>query len=123
MIAAACMLYALAAGRSMWVAVAVLVIASLVHVAGELQQAAGGFGISYSLAPEGRHGQYQGFGMGFQVSQLAAPLLVTSLALAWGTPGWIALAVMFVITGLAIPYATRWADRTRPSPEPVPAQA
>jgi MFS family permease len=120
-VAAACLLYAAAAGRSAWLAVAVLTAAALVHVTGELLHAAGGFALSYNLAPEGRHGQYQGaFGMGFQLSRMAAPVLVTSLALVWGTVGWGILAAMFVLTGLAVPATVRWAERSRPA-QPVPA--
>src|SRR5690606_20188041 len=76
-IGAACVLYALGAGPSAPVAaVVVLVLAAAVHVIGELWQAAGGFGISYSLAPEGHHGQYQGvFGMGMDISRMVAPVL------------------------------------------------
>jgi hypothetical protein len=86
-----------------------------------LLHAAGGFALSYNLAPEGRHGQYQGaFGMGFQLSRMAAPVLVTSLALVWGTVGWGILAAMFVLTGLAVPATVRWAERSRPA-QPVPA--
>jgi hypothetical protein len=113
-IAVACLLYALAAGRPTWIAVTVLVAASVVHVVGELRQAAGAFGMSYSLAPEGRHGQYQGtFGMGFQVSQMVAPILITLLPLTLGFTGWAVLAAMFVATGAAVPVVTRWAERTR----------
>lgn len=47
---AACLLYALAAGQPAWVAAVVLLVGAFVHVLGELRQAAGGWGISFSLA-------------------------------------------------------------------------
>ncbi|MGH3712397.1 MAG: hypothetical protein ACRDT4_02890 [Micromonosporaceae bacterium] len=123
MLGVACLLYALAAGPAAWIAAGVLVLAAVVHVVGELWQAAGGWGLSYELAPEGRHGQYQGtFGMGFQIAQMAAPVLVAILPLRWGAPGWVGLAVLFLAAGLAVPPAVRWAVRTREAGEPLTAE-
>lgn len=115
LIAAACVLYALSGGRSAWVAVAVLITAAAVHTAGELLQAAGSWGLGFGLAPAHAQGQYQGvFSMGFSLSQMLTPVLVTALAVQWGTPGWLLLAGVFVLAGAAMPPVARWAARNRP---------
>lgn len=70
--------------------------------------------ISFSLAPEDRHGQYQGFfGAGFTVARMLGPLLVTTVVLGWGTAGWLCLGGLFVVAGVAAGPAVRWAERTR----------
>lgn len=114
LLAGACVLYALAEGQPMWVAAAVLVIAALVHVLGELRQAAGSWGLSFDLAPDHAQGQYQGlYGTGFSMANVVAPALLTTVVVGWGWPGWALFAVAFVVTGLAVPIAARWALRTR----------
>jgi hypothetical protein len=81
---------------------------------GELFQSAGGWGLSYALAPDDRQGQYLGaFSMGTRIYDTAGPILVSALVLGLGAFGWILLGLLFLAlaTGLAI--AARWADRNR----------
>lgn len=111
----ACVLYSLAAGRSAWLAAVVLVAAALVHVLGELRQAAGSWGISFDLAPERSQGQYQGmYGTGFALAGVVAPALLATVVVGWGWPGWLLFGLIFAASGAAVPAAVRWARRTRP---------
>jgi MFS family permease len=80
----------------------------------EMMQAGGAWEISFGLAPDGRHGQYQGFfTSGFTVARMLGPLLVTTLILGWGTAGWLLLGGLFLVAGLAMGPAVRWAERNR----------
>lgn len=118
-IAVACALFAASGGVPTAAAVALLLAGALVHVVGELWHAAAGWGISFGLAPSRAQGQYQGaYGMGMQLGGMVAPVVVTSLAVGWGAPGWLLLGGMFVLLGALVPPVVRWAARTRPA-EPV----
>ncbi|NES16104.1 MULTISPECIES: MFS transporter [Micromonospora] len=120
-IAVACALFAASGGVSAAVAVPLLLGGALVHVVGELWHAAAGWGISFGLAPAHAQGQYQGaYGMGMQLGSMVAPVVVTTLAVGWGVPGWLLLGGMFLVLGLLVPPVVRWAARTRPT-EPVGA--
>ena len=112
---AACVVFALSGfGAPAWAAIAVLVVAAALQAAAEMMQASGAWEISFGLAPEGRHGQYQGvFGSGFTVARMLGPLLVTTVVLGWGTVGWLLLGGLFVAAGVAMGPAVRWAERTR----------
>ncbi|GIH08834.1 MFS transporter [Rhizocola hellebori] len=114
LLAGACVLYALAAGKPMWVAVGILFIASAVHVLGELRQAAGSWGISFDLAPSHAQGQYQGlYSTGFALANVIAPAVLATVVIGWGWPGWALFGFLFAASGMAVPVATRWAQRTR----------
>ncbi|MEV4757802.1 MFS transporter [Micromonospora sp. NPDC049559] len=122
---AACAVYALSAG-GLGVAGTVLVLlaASVLQVFGEMSQGAAGWELGFGLAPADRQGQYQGFfGMGPQLARTLGPALLTTLLLGWGVPGWLALGAIFLVAGLALGPAARWAARTRVAgPAPVPVQ-
>ncbi|MEU5914160.1 MFS transporter [Micromonospora sp. NPDC047527] len=123
-IALACVLFAASGTLPTVAAVALLCCGSLAHVIGELWHSAAGWGISFGLAPADAQGQYQGaYGMGYELGKMLAPVVVTSLALGWGVPGWLLLGGLFLLLGALVPPVVRWADRTRPtslSAEPVP---
>jgi MFS family permease len=118
---AACAVYAVSGGRmGAWAAVAVLVVAAVIQVFGEMMQGAGGWELSFSLAPADKQGQYQGFyGMGPQIARMLGPVLLTTLLINGGTPGWLVLGGLFLLAGLAMGPAVRHAERTR-SRVPVP---
>ncbi|SCG70222.1 MFS transporter [Micromonospora coxensis] len=122
-IAVACALFAASGDVSTPAAVALLLAGSLVHVLGELWHAAAGWGISFGLAPAHAQGQYQGaYGMGMQLGGMIAPVVVTSLAVGWGVPGWLLLGGLFLLLGALVPPVVRWAARSRPvdaAPEPA----
>lgn len=101
LVAAACLLYAFSAGASRIVACAVLVLAALVHVAGELIGSAGSWSIGFGLANQAHQGQYQGvYSMGFGLGGAVGPSLVTALAIGMGKIGWVILAGIFLTTGV-----------------------
>ncbi|WP_406036838.1 MFS transporter [Micromonospora sp. NBC_00898] len=120
-IAVACALFAASGGMSTPVAVALLLAGAFVHVIGELWHAAAGWGISFGLAPAHAQGQYQGaYGMGMQLGGMVAPVVVTTLAVGWGVPGWLLLGGTFLLLGLLVPPVVGWARRSRPA-EPAVA--
>jgi len=123
LLAGACILYALSAGWPAWAAAAILVAGAAVHAFGELYMAAGGWGLSYELAPDHAQGQYQGlYNTGFQVADIVAPAVLSVAVIGLGWPGWVLMAACFATAGLLVPAAARWAVRTRPVVgEPVPA--
>jgi MFS family permease len=112
----ACLLYGLSGGRSRDVAIVLLLVAELVHVIGELYQAAGSWGYGYGLAPEQLQGQYQGlFSMSYGVSNMLAPVIVTSVVIGGGLTGWVLLGVMFTVVGLVMGPLGQWAAAHRPA--------
>ncbi|MEV4752508.1 MFS transporter [Streptosporangium sp. NPDC049248] len=123
---ASCVVFALSsAGSSAWVAGLVLLVAACLQVLGEMMQASGAWEIGFDLAPAGKQGQYQGFfGSGAAVARMLGPLLLTTLIVTWGTPGWLVLGGLFLLSGLAMGPAVRWALRTRrPDPGAEPEGA
>ncbi|MGW9630594.1 MFS transporter [Agromyces sp. NPDC055520] len=101
LMAAACFVYASAAGLPVGFAIAVLVAAATVHAFAEVLSQAGGWGLSFELADPVRAGAYQGvFGMGYTVGALAAPLVVNATAISHGFSGWAVLAAIFLASGL-----------------------
>jgi predicted MFS family arabinose efflux permease len=114
LIAASCVVFAMASGRSEIAAVLVLVVAAMVHVAGELFQAAGAWGLGFGLSPEHAQGQYQGLYMtGFAAASMLGPLVITSTAISWGRPGWYLLGAGFLLIGLVLVPVSRWAAQSR----------
>jgi dipeptide/tripeptide permease len=117
-VALSCLLYPLSALHPTGLAIAILLLASAVLTVGELWQSAGGWGLSYDLAPSHALGAYQGvYALGNSFRDTFGPGLVTALAIGWGWPGWVALAAGFAALGLLVGPVTRWA--TRDSGEPA----
>jgi MFS family permease len=110
---AACAVFATSGfGAPAWLAVAILLVAAALQAGAEMMQASGAWEISFGLAPEGRHGQYQGFfGSGFTIARMLGPLLMTTLVLGWGAAGWLLLGAVFLAAGIAMGPAVRWATR------------
>jgi MFS family permease len=98
-----------------WLVMVLLPIAVIIHTVGEIWQAAGGFELSFALAPRHAVGQYQGlFGMGLGLGITLGPALLIALCIEWGAPGWWIVGGLFALTGLAVPPVVRWAERDRP---------
>lgn len=99
--------FAAAALLPAWAAATALVLADGVYAVAEMLQSAGPWGLPYTLAPEDRHGEYQGaFGSGTSAGLALAPLIATSPVIANGGWGWLIaglllLAGTFVMTPLA----------------------
>ncbi|WP_405568451.1 MFS transporter [Streptomyces phaeochromogenes] len=117
---ASCVVFALSAGVSPWVAVAVLTVGAVLQVVAEMQQSAGSWQLSFDLAPADRVGEYQGFfGTGVTVARTAGPLVLTSLLVGWGTPGWLLLGGLMLAASYAMGPAVRWATDSRPAAAPM----
>ena len=100
---AACIVYALAAGLPAWVAITLLVTATIAHTFAEILSQAGAWGLSFELADPVRAGAYQGvFGMGFSLGALASPLVVNATAITFGFAGWVMLAGIFLAAAAGI---------------------
>jgi MFS family permease len=106
-LAACCVLFALAPSLPGAGAAALLVAAVAVMTFGELYQSAGGWGLSFALAPEHSRAEYfAAFSLGTSVQYIAGPALVTLGVVDHGTAGWLVLAVAFLLAGaLARPAA------------------
>ncbi|MFC4110989.1 MFS transporter [Nonomuraea zeae] len=99
---------------------AFLIVAALLQVGSELLLAAGAWEIGFGLAPDDKQGQYQGFfGTGVAVARMLGPVVLTTLVLGGGTPGWLLLGAVFAAAGAAMSPAVRWALRGRPQPQAV----
>ncbi|MCZ7460339.1 MFS transporter [Streptomyces sp. WMMC940] len=113
LLGASCVVFAFSgSGGSAWTAVLLLVAAAAVQTMGEMVQMAGTWEISFGLAPDGKHGQYQAFfGSGLTIAEIVGPLALTGLLVYWGAPGWILLGALFVAAGLATVPVVRWGER------------
>jgi MFS family permease len=101
-------LFAEASGPPAGVAVALLLVAVLVHCLGEVWQAAGTFELSFALARPEAQGQYQGaFGLGHGLAEALAPFIIIALCVTWGKPGWIVLALIVAAAGVACAFVER----------------
>jgi sugar phosphate permease len=108
LLAAACAVLAITDVTSGPVTIALLIVVAIVHVLGEMLQSAGGWGVSFELAPPGAQGQYQGaYAMGHQLGDLVAPLVLTTIAVSWGWPGWLLTAAIFGTAGAFVPVVVR----------------
>jgi MFS family permease len=118
-----CVAFGASAGRSVTVAVALLCLATLLQVVGELWQASASFLLGFELAPDHAMGQYQGlYGMGMGLSTMLGPPLIALLPLGMGVPGWWLLGGILLTAGLLTKPAVAWCERTRPRYDaPVPA--
>jgi len=103
LMAAASVVYGLAAGVSVGTAVVLLLVAAIAHAFAEVWSQAGTWGLSFELANELNPGAYQGvFAMGAGLGATCAPLVIAATALKYGLAGWFTLAVIFLASGLGI---------------------
>lgn len=109
-----CVLFATSGGRPTGWAIACLVAAGVVHVIGELMQAAAQFCLGQELAPNNAQGQYQGLAStGFSLSAMIAPTVITLLPIKHGAVGWWILGGIFVALGALLVPVVAWTQRTR----------
>lgn len=115
LLAAGCVVFACTGSSgSAWVAGILLMTAVAIQVVGEMMQAAGSWELSFGLAPEGKHGQYQAFfGNSTTVAEMVGPLVLTGLIVYWGGPGWLLLGALFVAASAALHPVVRWGIRVR----------
>lgn len=113
-IAAGFVVIAFSGSVSTPVAIGLLLAGASLHVVGEMIGSGGQWGVQMGLAPHERQGQYQGFaGMGFSVSTIIAPSLITLLCIEWGRPGWFVMAALVLGAAVLTVPASRWALATR----------
>jgi MFS family permease len=94
-------------------ATALLVGGVAIATIGELWQSASAYGLSFGLAPNHAHGQYQGvFALGRGAARAAAPALLGWLCMRWGLPGWITLGALLLGAGALLPYLVRSTGHT-----------
>ncbi|MFI1722272.1 MFS transporter [Streptomyces sp. NPDC020489] len=105
----ACVLVAFTGGLGGWSATVLLLLFAAALTFGELWLSAGSFGLSFSLAPDGKHGQYQGFfSLGRGAATAVAPALIAALCLGdHPRAGWLVLGTLFIVAGAAAPLALR----------------
>jgi len=92
------------AGRLDAVGASVLLVAGIVLLSfGEIYQSAGGWSLSYELAPRERQGEYLAvFSLGMAAMYTVGPALVTIGVVEQGLPGWLALAAVFLVAGWVV---------------------
>ncbi len=123
-LSACCLLFPLAAGLAAGWAAAVLVAAVAAMTFGELYQSAGGWALSYQLAPErGRSEYFATFSLGTSAQYIAGPAIVTLGVIDQGTVGWLALGVAFLLAGALARPAAAAAQRRLQSPGTTGAAA
>ncbi|MER7463674.1 MFS transporter [Streptomyces sp. NPDC097981] len=113
--AASCAVFALSALPGSGLAAAALLVAgAALQVDAEMRQSAGSWQIGFSLAPAERIGQYQGFfGTGVPIARTLGPLVLTSLLLLWGIPGWLLLGAVLLAASYGMGPAVRRAGAVR----------
>jgi MFS family permease len=114
-LAASCALLAATAGTARDWAAGLVIVAALLHLAGELGFVSAGWGLSVGLMPEDARGAYQGLTESTTAAvQIVGPGFF-ALALGAGPAGWLLAAALFVAAAAPVPALTRWAMRTRPA--------
>jgi MFS family permease len=100
-------------------AVIAVVVATVLLTFGELWHFAGRLSVSYALAPRDRQGEYLSvFWLGSAAALMVGPLLITVGVVERGPFGWLALAGVFVVTGLLIRPAVDAAARQLGTDDP-----
>lgn len=110
-----CGLFALAAvWREPLVAIGFLVAGVTALTFGEVLQSAGGWGLSYGLAPEQSRGEYlSSFNLGTSAQYVLGPAIVTVGVTSHGTAGWAVLAACFVAALVIVKPLTTLAETRR----------
>lgn len=91
-----------------------LALAVLILTAGELLTMAGSWGISYGLAPDHARGEYLGvYALGAAFAETVGPAATAFLGVREGPPGWLVIAAVFLLSGLAVVPLVTWAQTKR----------
>ena len=102
-ISIACILYSFSKGVNTVTACLLLIVAMFFHVYGEVLGSIGSWSIGFGMAQEKYQGQYQGiYSLGIGLSGTFGPAIVIYFAITLGRIGWLYLAVIFLITGVAM---------------------
>jgi dipeptide/tripeptide permease len=102
-LAACAVVFALAGRFDAFGASVLLCLGIVLLTFGELLQSAGGWSLSYELAPRDRQGEYLAvFNLGVAAMYTAGPALVAIGIVDRGLPGWLALAGCFLVAGALV---------------------
>ncbi|HET6708265.1 MFS transporter [Amycolatopsis sp.] len=113
-LAASCVLLATTAGGSGAGAIAVVGLAAVLHVVGELAYVAANWGLSVRLMREDAKAAYQGVTEAATATvQMVGPGVFTLAVGGLGGPGWLLIAAVFLAAAAPVPALTRRAIRTR----------
>jgi hypothetical protein len=119
--AAGCLLFFAAPGLGPIGATCLMLLWAGLVTVGELLQSSCYFYCSQELAPDEAQASYQSvYALGPGVMRAAGPALLTLVVFDRGGVGWVYLAALFAIAGLAVSAAAGWASSTR---KPVPASS
>ncbi len=111
-LAACCVLVAATPHLGALAATLVLLCAAVALTLGEIWQSIGGWALSYALSPEGRRGYYLTvYNLGEPCSAMAGPVVLTLGVMQGGSAGWLGLAGVFAVTGVAVRAIARRAHR------------
>ena len=95
-----------------WVTIGLVWVGHITVTGAELYQSAGSWGLVAELSDPARLGEYQGAAqLGSTAGSVWAPAAYTFLAINWGTPGWLLIAVIIVLATVGIHPAARAASR------------
>lgn len=113
-LAASSLLLAVTGSTGVAVGVGLVLVAALLHLAGELGYVAAGWRLSISLMRPDAHGAYQGVVEASTATvQMVAPSFFALGLSGFGAGGWVLAACVFLAVGAVVPTLTRWAVRTR----------
>lgn len=91
----------------------VLVVAVLALTAGEMWEAAGTWTLSYGFAPADREGEYMSVaGLAPVIESVLGSILVTSVVIANGAIGWVAMAGLFLVLAAMARPLQAWLERS-----------
>ncbi|WP_086667407.1 MFS transporter [Lentzea kentuckyensis] len=97
--------------QSVPLVIALLVLGVVALTAGELFQSAGGWGLSYALAPEGNRSEYLAtFNLGMSAQFVLGPTIVTVGVIERGLTGWLVLAGVFALATVVVGPLAKWAE-------------
>lgn len=101
-LAGCCAFVAVSDGTGALPASVLLLGAAFCLTLGELWQSTGAWALSYALSPEDRRGYYLTvYNLGEPCSAMLGPLLLTVAVMPAGGAGWLCLAAVFAVTGVA----------------------
>jgi MFS family permease len=122
-LAGCCVLAALTAHAGAAAASVLILAAAAALTLGEIWQSVGAWGLSYALSPESQRAYYLSvYNLGLSGATVVGPALVTFAVIRNGAVGWVALAAVFALTGLAVVLVARGAVGVSPDVE-TPADA
>jgi MFS transporter len=105
---------AIAAHVAPGLAIASLVLATVLMSLAEIWQSAGAWELSYRFAQPERQVQYLAvFSFGGAAQEVLGPVLLTAGVIGSGTAGWLGLAALFLVTTLLVRPATTALQRSR----------